>query len=51
MKLPWFKKTFKRFSVQHGYRSRYTINQFRTNLDYEDYDLDLGFTAPETQML
>ena len=46
MKLPWFKKTFKRFSVQHGYRSRYTINQFRTNLDYEDYDLDLGFTAP-----
>ena len=33
MKLPWFKRTFKRFSVQHGYRSRYTINQFRTNLD------------------
>ncbi|WP_417861179.1 cell surface protein SprA [Winogradskyella sediminis] len=36
MKLPWFKKTFKRFSVQHGYRSRYTINQFRTNLDYDN---------------
>ncbi|WP_417871343.1 cell surface protein SprA [Winogradskyella sp.] len=34
MKIPWFKKTFRRFSVQHGYRSRYTINQFRTNLDY-----------------
>jgi cell surface protein SprA len=33
MKIPWFKKTFRRFSVQHGYRSRYTINQFRTNLD------------------
>ena len=39
MKLPWFKRTFKRFSVQHGYRSRYTINQFRTNLDY-DNDVD-----------
>lgn len=34
MKIPWFKKTFRRFSVQHGYRSRYTINQFRTNLDF-----------------
>jgi cell surface protein SprA len=43
MKIPWFKKIFRRFSIQHGYRSRYTINQFRTNLDYtpgvrsEDY--------------
>ena len=35
MKIPWFKKTFRRFSIQHGYRSRYTINQFRTNLDYD----------------
>ncbi|WP_407557588.1 cell surface protein SprA [Winogradskyella sp. 4-2091] len=34
MKIPWFKKTFRRFSIQHGYRSSYTINQFRTNLDY-----------------
>src|SRR5690606_25601796 len=34
MRLPWFKKHFKRFSVTHGYRSSYTINQFRTNLDY-----------------
>lgn len=34
MRIPWFKKTFRRFSVQHGYRSRYTINQFRTNLDF-----------------
>ncbi len=34
MRLPWFKKNFKRFSVTHGYRSSYTINQFRTNLDY-----------------
>ncbi len=46
MKLPWFKRTFKRFSVQHGYRSNYTVNQFITNLDYQDYDQDLGFTDP-----
>ncbi|MDX1462122.1 MAG: cell surface protein SprA, partial [Marinirhabdus sp.] len=30
-----FKKTFKRFSVQHGYRANYTVNQFQTNLDYD----------------
>ncbi|WP_420825360.1 cell surface protein SprA [Psychroserpens algicola] len=33
MKMKWFKKNFKRFSITHGYRSSYTINQFRTNLD------------------
>nr|WP_100804383.1 cell surface protein SprA [Ulvibacter sp. MAR_2010_11] len=35
MKLEWFKKRFKRFSVQHGYRAGYTVNQFQTNLDYD----------------
>ena len=35
MKLPWFRKNFKRFSLQHGYRSTYSINQFRTNLDFD----------------
>lgn len=35
MKLPWFRKKFKRFSLQHGYRSTYSINQFRTNLDFD----------------
>ncbi len=35
MKMKWFKKHFKRFSVTHGYSSTYTINQFRTNLDYD----------------
>jgi cell surface protein SprA len=35
MKLKWFKKRFKRFSVQHGYRADYTINNFRNNLDYD----------------
>ncbi|QNJ97819.1 T9SS outer membrane translocon Sov/SprA [Constantimarinum furrinae] len=35
MNLAWFKKRFKRFSVQHGYRAGYTVNQFQTNLDYD----------------
>ena len=35
MKFDWFKKRFKRFSLTHGYRSTYTINQFQTNLDYD----------------
>ncbi|MEC3905805.1 cell surface protein SprA [Tamlana sp. 2201CG12-4] len=33
MKFNWFKKRFKRFSLTHGYRSTYTINQFTTNLN------------------
>ncbi|SFZ90773.1 cell surface protein SprA [Flaviramulus basaltis] len=36
MKFNWFKKRFKRFSLTHGYRSTYTINQFSTNLNLED---------------
>ena len=35
MRFSWFKKYFKRFSLQHGYRSGYTVNQFRTNLDFD----------------
>lgn len=48
MRLKWFKKRFKRFSLSHGYRSSYTINSFRTNLDYvaddpfSDSNLDQG---------
>ncbi len=33
MKNKWFKKKFKRFSIQHGYRSAYSINSFQTNLE------------------
>lgn len=33
MKLAWFKDNFKRFSVQHGYRSSYSVNSFRSNLN------------------
>ena len=36
MNLTWFKQRFKRFSLQHGYRASYTVNQFQTNLDYEE---------------
>ncbi|MDT0557722.1 cell surface protein SprA [Ichthyenterobacterium sp. W332] len=35
MKMKWFKKHFRRFSINHGYRSNYTINQFRTNLEFD----------------
>ncbi|MGJ8664924.1 MAG: cell surface protein SprA [Patiriisocius sp.] len=38
MRLEWFKKRFKRFSLQHGYRAGYTVNQFQTNLDYNRND-------------
>ena len=35
MRLDWFKQNFNRFSLHHGYRAAYTINQFQTNLDYD----------------
>lgn len=35
MKLDWFRRNFKRFSLHHGYRSSYTVNQFETNLDFD----------------
>ncbi|WP_410488899.1 cell surface protein SprA [Algibacter sp. L3A6] len=43
MKMAWFKKRFKRFSLTHGYRSTYTINQFQTNLDYNEVDFSLPY--------
>ena len=35
MDLKWFKQRFKRFSLAHGYKSGYTVNQFRTNLELQ----------------
>ncbi len=35
MNIAWFKKNFKRFSLTHGYRAGYTVNQFQSNLDYD----------------
>lgn len=43
MKFKWFKKRFKRFSLTHGYRSTYTINQFQTNLEYEKPNASLSY--------
>ncbi len=43
MRMAWFKKNFKRFSLTHGYRSRYTINQFRTNLDFNPANPSLAY--------
>lgn len=35
MNIAWFKKNFRRFSLTHGYRAGYTVNQFQSNLDYD----------------
>ena len=45
MKFAWFKKRFKRFSLTHGYRSTYTINQFQSNLDYTAIDPTLDYDS------
>ncbi|MEW5674820.1 cell surface protein SprA [Flavobacterium enshiense] len=36
MRYKFFKDTFKRFSIQHGYRASYTINSFRSNFEYQE---------------
>ena len=43
MKLSWFKDNFKRFSVQHGYRSSYSVNAFRSNLNPSPTDTNGNF--------
>ena len=43
MKLEWFKDKFKRFSIQHGYRSSYSVNSFRTNLNPNPIDSNGNF--------
>lgn len=35
MRYDFFKKNFKRFSLQHNYRASYTINAFRSNFEYD----------------
>ena len=35
MRYKFFKDTFKRFSIQHAYRASYTLNSFRSNLEYD----------------
>jgi cell surface protein SprA len=36
MRYGFFKKTFKRFSLQQNYRASYTVNSFRSNYKYTD---------------
>ncbi|WP_035669833.1 cell surface protein SprA [Flavobacterium sp. 83] len=35
MRYNFFKKNFKRFSMQHSYRASYTISAFRSNFEYD----------------
>lgn len=35
MRYKFFKDRFKRFSLQHGYTARYTVNSFRSNFEYD----------------
>ena len=51
MRNKWLKKRFKRFSITHGYRSSYTINQFRTNLDYKAADPTLDYDSQNPNVL
>lgn len=51
MKLPWFKKNFKRFSLTHGYNSVYTVNQFRSNLDYNAFDPNTDYASQNPNVL
>ncbi|MHA3789061.1 T9SS outer membrane translocon Sov/SprA [Flavobacterium hauense] len=38
MRYKFFKDKFKRFSLQHGYKSTYTVNSYRSNFDYKTDD-------------
>ncbi|WP_159021885.1 cell surface protein SprA [Formosa sp. L2A11] len=51
MKMNWFKKNFKRFSLSHGYRATYTINQFTSNLDYNKVDYSVDYLEQDSDVL
>jgi cell surface protein SprA len=36
MRLDFFKENFKRFSLQHNYKSSYTVNSFRSNFEFTE---------------
>ncbi len=48
MRNKWFKKQFKRFSLQHGYRASYSINSFQTNLERQQFIKD-GLSPIDTE--
>ncbi len=37
MRYKFFKDNFKRFSIQHAYKASYTVNSYRSNLDYNQH--------------
>jgi len=37
MRYKFFKDNFKRFSIQHAYKASYTVNAYRSNLDYNQH--------------
>jgi len=39
MKMKWFKKRFKSFSISHAYRSSYSILNYTNNLQYDPNDI------------
>lgn len=45
MRYKFFKDTFKRFSLQHGYRASYNINGFTSNLNNSPIDANGNFYA------
>lgn len=45
MRYKFFKDTFKRFSLQHGYRASYNINGFTSNLNNTPIDANGNFYA------
>ena len=52
MRIKSFKKKFKRFSLSHGYRAAYSINNFQTNLERSQLiNDDLPAINPDTQDL
>ena len=51
MRNKWFKKHFRRFSLTHNYRASYTVNQFRTNLDYQAADPNIDYDEQDPNSL
>lgn len=51
MKTKFFKKHFRRFSLTHGYRSTYTINNYNSNLDYVAFNPNLDYDAQNPNVL
>ena len=42
MRYKFFKDKFKRFSIQHAYKASYTVNSYRSNLDYNQHANELN---------